>query len=59
MMKVIIKYVSNEVEKQKEMDNFKSVLEFQNNIEIRAVDDDIETTFRIQKDSIVLITISK
>lgn len=58
-MKVIIKYVSNEVEKQKEMDNFKSVLEFQNNIEIRAVDDDIETTFRIQKDSIVLITISK
>lgn len=58
-MKVIIKYVSNEVEKQKEMDNFKSILEFQNKIEIKAVDDDIETTFRIQKDSIVSITISK
>lgn len=58
-MKIIIKYVSNEVEKQKEMDNFKSILEFQNKIEIKAVDDDIETTFRIQKDSIVSITISK
>lgn len=59
-MKATVKYLSNGTEKQKEMDNFKNVYEFQNHVEVKTLDEEgFENSFKVPKDNFVSLVISK
>lgn len=57
-MKAVVKYLTNETEKEISVENFKSVYVYEKNIEVKGMDEaGIESNVRIPKENLVSINI--